>query len=512
LNVVAGFGIGWGVRCASALLFLVLGAGVPAWAQATAPAPAPPANIFFSGSGPGETTAFTTQDRWQVRWAGAPSSVTIEDPRGDVVAGAGGATGTLYLPTGGTYKVRVVPTGNPSGGWRIEISQVAGPGQAVRAEVASAYVPPDMTFGGAAPAPSIPAPVADSAASGFPLASLPPSAGVHYATPSGQPKLSDSQTAAMVIIRGDVAEGTGFLVRTAAGSFVITNQHVIGANPHLKITTTSGDDVQILGLQAASDRDLALIPVQDNNYTYLQVADSMAGNVQVGDAVITPGNSQGGGTMLTSVGTVVALGPQKVEFNNPVYHGNSGGPIIEVKSGKVIGVVTEGMTVTIDNDIDKASFENHNSPIKSSVRYFGMRLDNVPSWMTVPWGRFESETTFLENFHVRSVALDSFMNSTHDNSEFGSAYRRDDKVRDMADDYRAKKDDTAHMVDNVRQLIFDIGDLADTDLADMQNPVNFYPFDQERAKQEVAYREALKKEIDGASSNVDRLTDIGRSF
>jgi hypothetical protein len=495
---------------------MILGAGFlatqAAFAQGSAVTP-----LAFTGHGPSETTVFTVQDRWEAHWSGVAASVTIEDASGGVLAGAGGENGTLYYPGHGSYKVRIVPNDSAGAAWKLEITQAGAPGGAVPGDAASSYVPPDMTFAAvastsASPAPVAPGTLSTTATSAAPPPGQPP---VIYAKPSGSNKLSESQTAAMVVITGDKAQGTGFLIHTPIGSFVITNQHVIGDNPHLQITTTGGDPVKFSSLAAASDRDLAMISIEDNHYTYLQLADTLTGNVQVGDALITPGNSLGGGVMLTSEGQVVAIGPEKVEFSNPVYHGNSGGPMIQSRTGKVIGVVTEGRLVVIQNAFDMASFMSNNSPIKSSVRYFGMRLDNVPAWLNVPWQRFENETTYLADFDERTKCLDSLLNSHHDDTEFGSYYRKDEQVKAALDDYKDSiaRDPTAdHRVEAVRTLLFSVDTLADDGLDDMKNPANFYSFDQEHAKENAEYRDYLKKEIASVSSDVSRLTDISRSF
>jgi hypothetical protein len=44
----------------------------------------------------------------------------------------------------------------------------------------------------------------------------------------------------------------------------------------------------------------------------------------------------------------------------------------------------------------------------------------------------------------------------------------------------------------------------------IQQPDNFYSFDQQRAKDEIAYRKALKKELDNLSSNVSQMSSMPR--
>jgi hypothetical protein len=342
-------------------------------------------------------------------------------------------------------------------------------------------------------------------------ASSPPAA---PASPAPSVKMTDAQARAVVLIKGDNAEGTGFLVKTATGPVVVTNQHVLANNPHIQITTATGETIKQLGLQGAADRDLAMIPIQDNNYSYFELATDLGNNVQVGDQVVTPGNSQGGEVMLNTGGTVLALGPQRVEISNPIYHGNSGGPIFHVKSGKVIGVVTEAMQVDTSNALDKASFSNHDSAISGQMRYFGLRLDSVSRWDPYTWPRFNNETTFLNQFHERSKCLDSYLNTgTKDVTDWGLYYLKDEKVKEANEHLgeMANGGDSSQRMEAWRNLIFELSGVADTDLSDVENPANFYSFDQIQAREEAASRESLKKEVDDMSSDLSRASSLVRS-
>ena len=325
---------------------------------------------------------------------------------------------------------------------------------------------------------------------------------------------------AVVVIKGDVAEGTGFLVKTPTGPAVVTNLHVISANPHAKIWSTNGTEIKIVSLKGATDRDLAMFTVQDDHARCLDVARNVGEIAQTGDEVITPGNSHGGEVVLTTKGEVRGVGPVKVEFSNPIYHGNSGGPVYHTKSGKVLAVVTQAMRVKTNNDIDKASHANKNSAISGDMRYFGLRLDTVPQWETYDWNRFLIETTFLKKFHDLSVCLDSFMNgSNYEKRGIASAdgmngppdshyFLRNEKLRLAGETYHRQSADTvrAEQLDAVRQLVMQLQGIAGTDLPAIQTPTNFYTYDQQLAKEEAEYRKALMKEIDTLG---DRIGDLG---
>ena len=326
-------------------------------------------------------------------------------------------------------------------------------------------------------------------------------------------KLTADQERAVVLISGDNAEGTGFLIRTPDGPAVVTNIHVIANNPNLKITTNSGALVKVLSMKGASDRDLALLAIQDAGYSYLQLAPDVSAVVQPGDDVVTPGNSEGGEVMLNTDGRVLGIGPERIEFDNPIYHGNSGGPVFHTKSGKVLGVVTEAQKVDLTDALDKASFANRSSAISGSMRYFGLRLDTVPAWLAIDPRRFQTESAFLDNFDDRNKALDSYLNAPADDKPEDNLWRKDDKIVQANDEFyqQAGGADISQRMDADRIMWSEFNDIAAMDMDAIQNPNNFYSFDLARARDAAAYRKAIQKELDDINSNVSRLGSLPRS-
>ena len=337
--------------------------------------------------------------------------------------------------------------------------------------------------------------------------------------------LTEDQARAVVLIKGDKAQGTGFLVRMPDGPVVMTNIHVISDNPNLKITTNSGTEITVLSYKSATDRDLAMLAIKDDHYSYLSLATDVSGTVQSGDQVITPGNSEGGGVILNTSGKVLGVGPDRVEFDNPVYHGNSGGPVFHLKSGKVIGIVTEAVKVDISNDLDKASFASRNSAIHGSMRYFGLRLDTVPKWEPCEAKLLQNQTAFLDQFDQRSRCLDSYLNAPVADKKSQKKkpenkgdndyllYLTDPQIVQANNNYfdLANGADTAQQIDALRQLVAELASLAGTDMDAIQSPANFYAFEELRAKDEIAYRQALQKELTGIANDVSRLGSLPRT-
>jgi hypothetical protein len=470
----------------------------------------------FDGSTAKTTGTFTVGDKWEVVWnSPAPLHVTLLNAGGEIVAGTAGMfRGSLYQPKGGTFYLQVSGAGDgPMPHWDISVVEV-GPATPTEGMADGGpnmnFVPPSV-LPPAAPTPSaMPAPA--------------PAAPTVAAAPAPIPTLTEDQTRAVVMIEGDNAEGTGFLVKTPDGPAVVTNLHVLANNPNIRIMTNTGAQITALGMKGATDRDLAMLPIKDDNYNYLTLDTDASADVQPGDVVITPGNSQGGEVVLNTHGTVLAIGPDRIEFSNPIYHGNSGGPVFDAKNGKVLGVVTEAMKVDTGDDLDKASFQSSGSAITQTMRYFGLRIDTVPRWETYDPAQFQTETAFLDRFQQQSRRLDSYLNSNEktdgestggndDESEPPNSrlYLSDDRIVKAHDRFEqnATGADAAERLDAFRGWLFELNNIADLNMDAIQNQNNFYTFDQQRARDELAYRKALKKELDGFGNDVDRAESLG---
>jgi hypothetical protein len=469
---------------------------------------------IYGSPGPMTTAAFTVKDKWEVRWDCPDAiAVTVLAADGSVVAGGSGAMkGSLYQPKGGTFTLQIARAGTAgSSPWHAVVVELGATSTDTGA--VTYYIPP--LTASSAPSTNVaenPAAPVATAISPLPPTNAPPAA-------PASPDLTQDEANAVVVVKGDVGEGTGFLVHTADGPAVVTNQHVIFANPNVKILTTMGKEIKTLSLKGASDRDLAMFMIQDDHYTYFDLATNIDAMVQTGDEVITPGNSEGGEVLLNTKGTVMGLGPERIEFSNPIYHGNSGGPVFHPKTGKVLAVVTMGQKVKPTDDLDKASFANANSAITATMRYFGLRLYTVPKWEVFDWNRFLTETTFLKQFHDHSRELDSFINgATYERAKLASAdengppdsrfWLRNPKIQTIQDNYHrlATDSDQSQRLDAIREEVMDLESVADADMAAIQNPANFYGFDQKRAAQEVEYRKALRTEVEKYGN---KISDMG---
>lgn len=182
---------------------------------------------------------------------------------------------------------------------------------------------------------------------------------------------------------------------------------MLGVGTPLTIRTARGAPLSGRSIiAAAADADIALIEcaAYPPDLTPLEITTLPDPAVRQDDPVTVLGNSKGDGVITQTPGKLLALGPQRIEVDNPIYHGNSGSPIVHVATRRVIGVLTEAETLTL-HGIDKASFGSQNSALKSTVRYFGHRLDSVQRWEPLNWGVFQDTETALRQSREELDAL-----------------------------------------------------------------------------------------------------------
>jgi len=356
--------------------------------------------------------------------------------------------------------------------------------------------------------PAAPAPVSAPVSSPTPAPAPAPDVA---ATPAATPAPATAMGSGVVLIKGDTAEGTGFLARTADGPVVITNLHVIASNPNVKIFTSSGEEIVPLSLKGAADRDLAMFAIRDNHYSYLELASDVDHTANVGDAAMIPGNSEGGEVMLQTNGTLVGIGPQRVEFSNPIYHGNSGSPVLDLKNGKVVAVVALAIVMDPSDEVARDSLGNANSAIKGPIRYFGLRLDTVPSWEAYDEGQFIHETLFLKDFDDANRALDMYLTAgkstlatmDYEGPPGAKFYQTREKLQNLYDEWHGATSDEGKQ-SAFQEMIWKLGAISNDGLAAVQNPHDFYSYDQPLAKHELEYRKALITEIQNLQSAANK--------
>lgn len=160
-----------------------------------------------------------------------------------------------------------------------------------------------------------------------------------------------------------VATGSGFLVNRKEG-WILTNRHVVaeGASEiEVRFKDTGYFEAEKVYLDPNLDLALLKIPVESIPDSAIEAPLGCYAEPSIGNAVVIFGHPSGlnfTGTRGIVSGTIYTYGNEWIQTDAPLNGGNSGGPLINVKSGDVIGVNaarhgdedTEGLNFAVSID------------------------------------------------------------------------------------------------------------------------------------------------------------------
>ena len=160
--------------------------------------------------------------------------------------------------------------------------------------------------------------------------------------------------------------GSGFFV--TGDGLIVTNRHVVGHEKSVSVRMRNGS-VSIGKVVARNARhDLALVQITARNLTHLRL--SRGGQAGIGNDVLAIGAPEGYDWSVAR-GIVSALrlenGVRVIQTDTAINHGNSGGPLIDLSTGIVIGVntygiskkVAEGLNFAVASEEVLATFPEH---------------------------------------------------------------------------------------------------------------------------------------------------------
>lgn len=229
------------------------------------------------------------------------------------------------------------------------------------------------------------------------------------ATPAVSPETQTLSSAlvktyrnSLVFVTGSNGAGSGFFAKYATGNFLFTNAHVAAGVKGATFKTLDGTEVKVGAASSAVGHDVFLMAATTNGEPF-EIMKDVDQNTTIGDDVVVLGNAEGAGVINTITGKIVGIGPQLVEVDAPFQPGNSGSPIVHLKSGKVIGLATYAVIHKYD-PLTK-------QPIKDPViRRFGYRLDSIKSWQPANWQTFFAQAAEMESIEQLTTDLANFLN------------------------------------------------------------------------------------------------------
>jgi len=197
-----------------------------------------------------------------------------------------------------------------------------------------------------------------------------------------------------VVKDGDTG-GSAFIGKIGKGKYLITNQHVVAGRANPTFTMPDRTLLKVGSAAAAFGHDVMSFGIADD-VTAIDVMQNVEQLTAVGDDVVVLGNPDAAGVIRPITGKVLGIGPQLVEVSAEFVAGNSGSPIVHLKTGQVIGVATY---------ITRESKDISEGRLAPTVRRFGYRLDSIKRWEPVRWWDYNDEYETVEKIQQRSVEL-----------------------------------------------------------------------------------------------------------
>ncbi len=243
--------------------------------------------------------------------------------------------------------------------------------------------------------------IEEASASGVVPMALVSSPATSPSTTTAASDLVKTHRSNLVFVTMQDAAGSGFIASYGKGTYLITNAHVAAGAKGAVFKSLDGTVVQGGAPAVAVGHDIFLMALKAGG-TPLEVMTGVDEYAAINDEVVVLGNAEGAGVINTITGRIVGLGPNLVEVNAPFQPGNSGSPIIHLKSGKVIAVAT----YAIIRKYDPATKKAVKDPV---IRRFGYRLDSIKQWEPVNWQSFNAQAAEMENVEKLTRDLGAFL-------------------------------------------------------------------------------------------------------
>lgn len=216
-----------------------------------------------------------------------------------------------------------------------------------------------------------------------------------------------SASGSLVFVEANGGAGSAFACKIGDKNYVITNQHVVAGQSNLKFTLLDRTQLKTGAAMAATGHDIIAFAAGADAKA-LEIQGDLEKNILIGDEVVVLGNTEGARVIQPLKGKLLGIGPDLVEVSAAFLPGNSGSPIIHLKTGKVIGVATY-LTVR-DLNIPSERTE-------PKVRRFGYRLDSIKRWQPISWPLYQQEHAQLQKVEARTADLSGLLEDLAENGK-----------------------------------------------------------------------------------------------
>ncbi len=145
---------------------------------------------------------------------------------------------------------------------------------------------------------------------------------------------------ALVLIRTNTGCGSGVVIDR---NQILTNAHVVSGASIVNALLDDGSQVRATVISRDATRDLALLAPERDHLPFSTLADSSEEALPQGSQVAALGfplTCNNDRTLATEEGSITARREDFLQTSARIHAGNSGGPLVEKRTGRVVGINT----------------------------------------------------------------------------------------------------------------------------------------------------------------------------
>lgn len=225
---------------------------------------------------------------------------------------------------------------------------------------------------------------------------------------------------AFIVVKDREGAGSGFICQVGGKAYLFTNIHVVAGMTQPTFTRLDGLALRPGAADAAVGHDILRFALETPPARPLTAMTDFSKEISIGDDVVVLGNSGGGGVITSIPGKVVGIGPDRIEVSAEFIPGNSGSPIIHMRTGQVVAVATyltsryeefAGPGGGGGGSGESSAATPRAGPGSVVVRRFGYRLDSVRTWEPVNWSIFMQESLYLRRISLLTEDIFDFLSA-----------------------------------------------------------------------------------------------------
>lgn len=225
-----------------------------------------------------------------------------------------------------------------------------------------------------------------------------------------QGRLESRSADVVLFIEGDQSVGTGFIGSSGGKKYVYTTAGVLSGNTKLTIRNSAGTSFKKFGdLEAAENADLVRMEIMEEVKDSLELYPAQP-SLQINQKIAALGAGDGDGMITVEEGLLLGTSAETLEVDAEKNKGNNGGPIVDIATGKVVGLLTR-------TSYGQDSVWSDGTR-QGKARRFACRLDRDWVWKPMKVAKFLADGKALDDHLVLTTICYDIMSKL----EIGCSY------------------------------------------------------------------------------------------